>query len=295
MPKHPIVSSLLFLFVFVSAGCSSTKKKVEPDQLFSKENLIPWSIVGFDVKERSPIERLQMLKRLGYQQYAYGNRPKHMPTMKTEWETAREMGIEIKAVWLYINLRKDKVGSLKPTSEAVFKNLKATGLQTQIWVGFEPTYFEELSNEESLQEAKAMVKYLSTRAKQLGCKVALYNHGGWYGKPTNQLKIIQHLPNEEVGVVFNFHHAHDSLEEYENNIKMLLPFLWCVSLNGMKPEGPKIINIGEGTEEKKMIDYLLGLGYQGPFAILSKVKGGDPEIILEENYKGLQKLYSTHL
>jgi len=260
---------------------------------FSKDNLIPWSIVGFDVKERTPNERIEMLKRLGFNRYAYGNRPKHIPTMQQEWELAKEENIKIDAVWLYVNLKKDKLNALKPASEAVFENLEKTGLKTQIWVGFEPKYFDDLSDEESLKQVTEMIEYLSKRASNLGCKIALYNHGGWFGNPKNQLKIIKALPNNDLGVIFNFHHAHDNLDDYSENIKLLLPYLWCVNLNGMKAEGPKIITIGEGDIEKDMIQQLLDLDYKGPFGILGHVKGGDPELILEENYKGLQRLFSV--
>ncbi|MDG5490070.1 sugar phosphate isomerase/epimerase [Psychroserpens sp. SPM9] len=292
-----VLVSRLFLLVYafialslVSCKSVGTNQHQSKADLFSKDNLIPWSIVGFDVKERTPEQRLEMLERLGYKQYAYGNRPKHIPTMKQEWELAKEKNIAVKAVWLYINLKKDKVGKLKPESEAVFENLKVVGLQTQIWVGFEPKYFDDLSEEESLRQAKDMITYLSQRAKKLGCKIALYNHGGWYGKPENQLKIIKALPNKNLGVVLNFHHAHDALEDYSENIKKLFPYLWCVNLNGMKSEGPKIITIGQGDLEKSMIQQLLNLGYNGPFGILGHVKGGDPEHILEANENGLKNL-----
>ncbi len=36
-----------------------------------------------------------------------------------------------------------------------------------------------------------------------------------------------------------------------------------------------------------MIQQLLDLKYQGPFGILGHVKGGDPELIIEANEKGL--------
>ena len=285
---------LYLLLILLLASCSATRNTVEnTDTIFQKDNLIPWSIVGFDVKERTPQERLDMLKRLGYKQYAYGNRPRHIPTMKVEWELAKKKNIDIKAVWLYINLRKDIPGKLKPESEIIFKNLKEVGLHTQIWVGFEPTYFESLNDEESLEQAVAMVSFLVEKAKEVGCKIALYNHGGWFGSPQNQLKIIKRLPKENIGVVFNYHHAHDSLESYSQHIKDLLPYLWCVNLNGMKTDGPKIITIGQGNLEFKMIQQLLRLNYKGPFGILGHVKGGDPEIILEENYQGLKKLFPT--
>jgi len=205
---------------------SSCKTLTKPtsNNLFSKSNLIPWSIVGFDVKDRTPKERLNMLQQLGYKQYAYGNRPKHIPTMQTEWELARKKGIKVKAVWLYINLKKDKVKLLKPESEAVFKNLELVGLKTQIWVGFEPTYFNNLSEEESLEQCLKMLEYLSYRAKKIGCKIALYNHGGWFGKPENQLKIVNALPKQKMGIILNFHHAHNNLENYTQNIKRLIPY-----------------------------------------------------------------------
>lgn len=276
---------------------SCALKKNIPTQTiypFEINNLIPWSIVGFDVKERTPLERLEMLERLGYKQYAYGNRPKHIPTMQQEWKLAKEKGIEVKAVWLYINLKKDQPNNLKLDSEVIFKNLKEVGLKTQIWVGFEPTYFNGLSEENSLKQVVEMISFLSNKAAKIDCKVALYNHGGWFGKPENQIKVLQQLPNNEIGVIFNFHHAHDALEHYSNNIKMLLPYLWCVNLNGMKKDGPKIITIGQGELEKRMIEELLVLGYKGPFGILGHVKGGDPEIILKENVNGLLTLFPTN-
>ena len=40
-----------------------------------------------------------------------------------------------------------------------------------------------------------------------------------------------------------------------------------------------------------MIQQLLNLNYRGPFNILGHVKGGDPEVILEENFNGLKALF----
>lgn len=285
----------LFTFILLYGACKPASSPIVSNQYpFEKSNLIPWSIVGFDVKERTPQERLEMLAALGFNRYAYGNRPKHIPTMQQEWKSAKKHNIKIDAVWLYVNLKKDQPNNLKPESEAVFENLKIVGLKTQIWVGFEPFYFENLSKEESLKQAVKMVLYLSERAKSLGCKIALYNHGGWYGKPDNQLKIIEALPELDLGIIFNFHHAHDSLDEYSENINNLLPYLWCVNINGMRKEGPKIITIGKGDLEKEMIQQLLDLNYNGPFGILGHVKGGDPEIILQENLNGLQKLFPNN-
>ena len=41
---------------------------------FRTENLIPCSIVAFDKLERSPSQRVAMIKKLGFRQYAFGAR-----------------------------------------------------------------------------------------------------------------------------------------------------------------------------------------------------------------------------
>ena len=274
------------LFILLIVSCHTSKKEI-----FAKDNLVPWSIVGFDVKERTPEQRLNMLINLGFRQYGYGHRTRHIPTMAKEWTLAKEKGIKVNSVWLYINLAKDTPDSLRLQSEVVFENIKKTGLQTQIWVGLDPKYFENKTDKEAFSKALNMIEYLAERAQKFNCKIALYNHGGWYGKPENQLRIIKALPDYNIGVVYNFHHAHDSLENYSENINLIFPYLWCVSLNGMNANGPKIMTIGTGSLEKNMIQQLLGIGYTGPWAILGHVKGGDPEVILKKNYEGLHELF----
>lgn len=290
-------SNYLFL-IFLITTLSSCKSKKQPiiktTYPFEIENLIPWSIVSFDVKERSPFERVEMVKKLGFSQYAFGGREQHIETLEEEIAISKKEKIKVSAVWLYINHSKDKPGKLKPMSEQVFQALQNTGLEAQIWVGFSPDYYKGLSETQSLELTKSMVSYLCKRAKTLNCKIALYNHGGWPGEPKNQLQIIKALPQFEIGMVYNFHHGHEQLAQYPQIIEEILPYLWCVSLNGMKKEGPKIISIGKGSLEKEMIQVLLDKDYQGPWAILGHVKGGDPEVILKENLKGLQTLFPNN-
>ena len=258
---------------------------------FRMDNLIPWSIVAFDSEERNPSERIQMIKELGFRQYAFGGRAKHLATMKEEWRMAKKEGIRISAAWLYLNAKKDCPGQLKPMSENIFQSLKEVGLETQIWVGFHPEYFVGLAEEEALQKGIKMMGYLCQRAKSINCKMALYNHGGWLGEPENQLKIIRALPQYDIGIIYNFHHGHNQLDRYAEIIENIMPYLWSVNLNGMKKEGPKIISIGQGTLEKEMIALLIEKGFKGPFGILGHVKGGDAKLILKENLEGLHTLF----
>lgn len=252
----------------------SCNEKDPLSKAFGKDNLIPWSIEEGDAKELSPLERLERLESMGYKQYAYENNSKHISAMELEWRLARDKGINIKAVSLHINLKNERPNKLNYQSEIVFKNLKKVGLQTQIWVGFESVYFENVSKNEALKQSVNMISYLSKRAKKLGCKIALYSDKGWLGKPENQLRIINALSDENLGVVFNFQHIYGDLDNYRKKLKDLLPYLWCVNLNGVKRKGSKVIVIGKGKKEMDMLEYLLSLKYKGPFGLLGNVKVG---------------------
>lgn len=287
-------SNCLFIVLLTALllSCKSKNKTVaKATYPFEINNLIPWSIVAFDATKRTPYQRVEMVKNLGFSQYAFGGREQHIATFEEEIKFAKKEDIKISAVWLYINHSKDTPGKLKPMSEQVFQAIENTGLETQIWVGFNPDYYKGLTEEQSLETTKAMISYLCERANKVNSKIALYNHGGWPGEPENQLQIIKELPQHKIGMVYNFHHGHEQLERYPQIIEAVFPYLWCVSLNGMKKDGPKIIPIGKGNLEKEMIQLLLDKGYKGPWAVLGHVKGGDPEQILKENLKGLQTLY----
>ncbi len=46
--------------------------------------------------------------------------------------------------------------------------------------------------------------------------MGLYNHGGWFGEPENQIAIIEHLKMSNVGIVYNLHHGHDHVERFKD-------------------------------------------------------------------------------
>ena len=39
----------------------------------------------------------------------------------------------------------------------------------------------------------AKLRPLAEEAGKIGCSLALYNHGGWFGEPENQIAIIERL------------------------------------------------------------------------------------------------------
>lgn len=278
-------------FVILSMGLTfliACKKQGNSEINMNK--LYAWCIVPFDAKHRTPQERIEMLKRLGFKKYAYDWRVEHLDEMATEIELARKNAIDIIAVWMWIDANADRVDSLSSANERLLDVLAMTGLKTQLWVSFHPNFFEGLSDDAAVKKGAQMIGYIARRTEALGGNVALYNHGDWFGEPKNQIRIIQSLPEHKLGMVYNFHHAHHQLDEYAENLDRMLPYLWAVNLNGMRKAGPKILPIGQGDLERDMIQALLEKGYNGPFGILGHVEDEDVEAVLKRNLEGLQRL-----
>lgn len=249
------------------------------------DDLVAWCIVPFDSRKRTPEERIAMLERLGFKRYAYDWRAEHLPETARELRLARDHGIRVEAVWLWIE--KDQPGQLSESNERLLAALKEAGVSTQLWVGIAPGFFEGMTDEQKVVRGAEMVRHLSDRAAETKSRVALYNHGDWFGEPENQVRIIQALPGRDVGLVYNFHHGHQQIDRFDALVKTIRPYLWVVNLNGMRPEGPKILPFGTGTHERKMLQRVLDAGFTGPFGVLGHVDDADVEEILRGNLRGL--------
>lgn len=283
MDKFTVLILILILNV-TFVGCKSNKN-ISVDM----DNLYAWCIVPFDNQNRTPEERIGMLKELGFKSYAYDWRNEHLPEMAHELSLAKKNGIDIKAVWMSID-NQDAAGNLSDNNRKVLRALSETQLNTQIWVTFPSNYFDSLNEEQKLEKAAEMISYISLEAEDLGCRVGLYNHGGWFGRPENLVAIIESMPRLELGIIFNFHHAHDMIDKFPELAKIMQPYLWAVNLNGMNPDGPKILTPGKGSKEADMINTLIEAGYKGPFGILGHIQDADVREVLEANLKGLQSL-----
>lgn len=285
--KKNIFFLMMMVFLYHNSLITGETHKNGESKIKMK-NFFAWCIVPFDIKERTPEERISMLKELGFNSYAYDWRDKHLNEMEHEWKLAAENNININAVWIWIDAQWDRPNSLNQTNERIFESLKKVGLKTQIWLGFNSNYFEGLDDVEKINAGLEMVGYLAGRAEKIGCKVALYNHGDWFGNPENQIKIITALQKYEIGLIYNFHHGHTQIDKFNSLVDEMSPYLWAVNLNGMQKEGPKILPIGKGKEEYWMIEKLLSSGFTGPFGIIGHIEDADVRDVLIENLMGLK-------
>jgi sugar phosphate isomerase/epimerase len=118
----------------------------------------------------------------------------------------------------------------------------------------------------------------------------LYNHGGWFGEPENQIAILQKLNLPNVGIVYNQHHGHGHLDRFAELLKKMLPYLHALNLNGMVKDGEqtgkKILPLGQGELDLTLLKIIRESGYRGPIGILNHT-GADAEARLLDNLEGL--------
>ena len=292
MKNHvlPILSLLLALGLMAVActGRKAAEDAADDFALYSKDNLLAWCIVPFDSEKRGPEQRARMLNELGIPAMAWDWRMEHLPLMAEEIEALRRHNIALSAVWFWVDGSGE--GLLNEANEVILRTLAESGTRTDLWLSFPASFFEGLSEEEKLQKATEAVGQIRDRAAAIGCRVALYNHGDWFGEPANQVRIIRALGAEDIGIVYNFHHAHDQVDDFESNLELMLPHLWTVNLNGMKADGPKILPVGQGDLELEMMKKLRASGYARSIGILGHIDDRDVRLVLQGNLDGMAKV-----
>ncbi|UII77848.1 sugar phosphate isomerase/epimerase [Flagellimonas sp. HMM57] len=276
----------LFFVVFLFACTRKTKDLIKVDEVS------PWCIIDFDSLDRTPKQRIAMLKQMGFTKYGFNKGKGDLSKMKDEFKLAKENNIEITSIFLWLNAKRDSVGKLSPMNQELLTNLAETDSKPIIWLSFSNNFFEELNQEQSVELSIEMIAFVKLKADELGCKLALYNHHGWFGNPHNQVEILERLNQDSITMVYNFHHAHEYVDEFPVIVKKILPYLSYVNLNGVRKEGPQILPIGQGDHEFGMIRQLLDEGFDGPWGILGHIKTEDVEKVLNRNMEGLKLINS---
>ena len=283
------MKTILRLAILLLAFAAGARAE-NPPAVFARENLMAWCIVPFDAKKRGPEERAAMLEQLGIKRLAYDYRAEHIPTFDAELDALKKHGIELTAWWF--------PGALNDEAKNILAVIGRHGAHPQLWItgGGAPVKYPEEQAQRVEQEA-ARIRPIAEAAAQLGCKVALYNHGAWFGEPENQIAIIGKLGLPNVGIVYNFHHGHAHLARFAELWRKMQPHLLAVNLNGMVADGEttgrKILTLGAGTEESAMLRVIRDSGWRGPVGIINHRPELDAEQALRDNLAGLDRLVST--
>jgi hypothetical protein len=261
-------------------------------QLLAKENLVAWCIVPFDAKHRGPEERAAMLERLGIKRVAYDWRDEHVPQFDEELEAYKKHGIELHAFWTPVNT---ETPLHEPHWPLILDLAKRHDVRPELWVMLNDALVTSLPEEERAVRAAEILAPAARAAAEQGCKIGLYNHGGWFGEPDRQVAIIAALKAlgvDNVGIVYNFHHGHEHMSDFTALAERMAPYLMTVNVNGMRAGGPKIISFGDGDDggaaERRMLEALTTAGYSRPIGILGHREERDVEECLREGLKGVE-------
>ncbi len=272
------------LLISVALACLPSPARADkPADIFAHDNLVAWCIVPFDAKKRTPAERVEMLQKLGFKKYAYDWRAEHLATFDDEVTLLKKAKIELTAVWFPANLGAD--------AQKLLAVIEKHEVKPQLWITMgEPAGADRAAKVEAAAKA---IRPIAEEAAKLGCTVALYNHGGWFGEPENQVAIIGALKLKNVGIVYNQHHGHDHFDKFPELLKLMKPHLLAVNLNGSvkggDKAGKKIMPLGTGELDVKMLTAIRDSGYAGPIGILGHTQDDAAER-LADNLDGLKWL-----
>lgn len=288
-----IMTGRLFCWIVLlwvsNAALPCARAELPATGLFARTNLVAWCIVPFDSRKRGPEERAAMLERLGLHRLAYDWRAEHLPTFDREIAAMQGKGIELTAWWF--------PAALNDEAQAILQCLRRHRLHPQLWVtlGTEPEP-DPARLAAKLDAAVATLKPICQAAAAIGSTVGLYNHLGWFGDPLNQLTLIDRLRaagQTNVGIVYNFHHAHAQVDQFPELLARMKPHLLAVNLNGMvrdgETSGRKILPVGDGDLELPMLQTLIRSGWFGPVGILGHTDE-DAELKLRKELTGLERL-----
>lgn len=288
----PLGQIIFFLIAVATAAPPSAQAppQLSPDyHLFARTNLVAWCIVPFDAKKRGPEERAVMLEKLGFKLFAYDYRAEHIPTFDAEMDALQRHGITLTAWWF--------PGAMNDEARLILDVLKRHRIKTQLWItsGGAPVKTDDEQRARVQAEAKN-IQSIAEAAAQIGCTVALYNHGNWFGEPENQIQIIEQLRRggiTNVGIVYNLHHGHDHLDRFPALLQQMKPYLLALNLNGMTKNaeqiGEKILPLGQGELDLSLLKIIRDSGWHGPIGILNHTDE-DAEARLRDNLEGLDWL-----
>jgi hypothetical protein len=254
----------------------------EAGDLFARKNLAAWCIVPFDSVKRDPAQRAEMMEKIGVTKIAYDWRAEHVPQFEQEIQEYKKHGLEFFAFW----------GS----HEDAFKLFEKYDMHPQIWQTA-PNPPADLDREVQIKKAAEMLVPRVERARALGCSFGLYNHGGWGGEPENLVAVCEYLRKnndaKHVGIVYNQHHGHSHVARFTEALAAMKPYLLCLNLDGMAPDGDKrgmkILPLSEGEQDLELLKIIANSGYKGPIGIIGHTNH-DVELRLRDNLDGLDWL-----
>jgi sugar phosphate isomerase/epimerase len=253
--------------------------------LLAPQNLTAWCVVPFDARKRGPVERAEMLNRLGFKNFAYDWRSKDVPAFDAEAEALSQHGIHLVAWWF-------PTDAGDPNARIILNVIKRHGIHPQLWVmGSGSPAITEAEQVQRTEEEAERIRKIVELAAPYGCKVELYNHNGWFGQPDNEVAVIERLKQKGVGgigMVYNFSHGHGDISNFPAIWNRIEHYVVAVNVSGMVTS-ERLIPPSQGDHELDMLRTIQQSGWRGPVGLIAE-QGGDAEVTLGNDLRGLDWL-----
>lgn len=126
-------SIFLGLFTVATSSADAVTPSAAPQRhgLWAHDNLYAWCVVPYDARRRSPEERAQMLRRLGFKHFAYDWRDENISSFDAEIEALKKNGVNLLAWWFPLEAD-------NPLAKTTLETFKRHGVRPQLWVSFGP-------------------------------------------------------------------------------------------------------------------------------------------------------------
>ncbi len=271
--KLPMLPSLRFLLTSGAAllAALSTATAGGPTNAF-----FPFCIDWHDAKKRGFEEQAQMLKELGYDGLGHIWLDKVEERLKT-LDAAR---LKLFQITMVVDLTPGK----PPYDVARFKEVCAAikGRHVQ----FDLLMNGQKPSEPAFDaEAVKILREMSDQARDSGAQLLLYPHqSSWIERIEDSVRVADKVDRPNVGVMFNVCHwlRVDKSRDYKPLLKLAMPRLWAVSINGAdefddKPGWDRFIQpLGKGSfDMTSFLRTLRDFGYTGPVGLQCYGIGGD--------------------
>jgi sugar phosphate isomerase/epimerase len=220
-----------------------------------------------DAKHPTPASQAAMLSELGYDGIAPSG-TKGIPEML---DALDKHGQKMFALYVGANLDPDQP-KYDPGLPKAIHALK--GHETLIWLYIRSSKYKP-SSDEGDPRAVEIVRDVADMAAESGLRVAVYPHTWFYvQRVEDAVRLAKKVDRKNVGVTFNLCHwlKVDEPESMERLMKLALPYLFLVTINGADHDGGDwdrlIQTLDRGTFDVcRFMKTLHDLGYTGPVGL----------------------------
>jgi sugar phosphate isomerase/epimerase len=235
----------------------------------------PFCIDWHDAKKRSFDEQAVMLKELGYDGVGHIGLDKVAERLRS----LDQAGLKLYQITMSVNIAKRKP-AYDPRLQDVLTIVKGRHVQFLLLLdGMKP------SDSAGDPQAVAILREMSDLARDSDSQLLLYPHvNNWVERLEDAVRVAEKVDRLNVGVMFNLCHwlRVDKSRNYQPLLKMAMPRLWAVSINGadmfdpmpgwthyIQPLDKGSFNVGA------LLKTLKEIGYKGPIGLQCYGIGGD--------------------